>query len=129
VTESDVRPQPPGSLGARGQALWSAVTEKYTLRPDELAILADAAHEADVIELLRAEFGRSSLITTGSRGQEVAAPHVSEIRQHRACLATLLKALKLPDEDATRQQRSAMSRSELARKAVMARWHPTTGSR
>lgn len=109
----------PEGLGDRGAALWSAVTGGYSLRPDELAILADAAHECDVIEMLKSEFELRSLITSGSMGQDVAAPHVSEIRQHRATLASLLTKLRLPDEIGDSASRSAAGRA-----LVNQRWHP-----
>lgn len=108
----------PEDLDDRGSALWDSVTSTYSLRPDELAILADAAHECDIIERLKAEFESRSLITTGSMGQDVAAPHVSEIRQHRATLATLLTKLRLPDES------GSAGRSEAGRALVNQRWHP-----
>jgi hypothetical protein len=108
----------PSELGERGSALWDDVTSAYSLRPDELAILADAAHEADVIERLKAEFETRELITKGSMGQDVAAPHVSEIRQHRATLATLLGKLRLPDEG------GSSGKSEAGRALVNQRWHP-----
>lgn len=107
----------PSGLGERGSALWDDVTTRYDLRPDELAILADAAHEADIIEKLKAEFSARDLITTGSMGQDVAAPHVSEIRQHRMALAGLLGKLRLPDES------GASARSEAGRALVNQRWH------
>lgn len=108
----------PANLGERGSALWDSVTSTYALRADELAILADAAHEADIIELLKAEFEARELITTGSMGQDVAAPHVSEIRQHRATLSALLSKLRLPDES------GASDRSAAGRALVNQRWHP-----
>ena len=111
----------PEGLGDRGSALWSAVIGRYALRPDELAILADAAHEADVIEMLRTEFELRSLITTGSMGQDVAAPHVSEIRQHRVTLARLLNQLHLPDDEANAVPGNA---SEAGRALVNQRWRP-----
>lgn len=111
----------PTGLGKRGTALWDSVTSGYSLRPDELAILADAAHEADIIEKLKAEFASRTLITTGSMGQDVAAPHVSEIRQHRMALAGLLGKLRLPDES------GAGTRSEAGRALVNQRWHKSAG--
>jgi len=111
----------PADLGERGSALWNTVTSGYDLRPDELAILADAAHEADIIEKLKAEFAVRDLITTGSMGQDVAAPHVSEIRQHRMALAGLLGKLRLPDES------GGAARSEAGRALVNQRWHKSAG--
>lgn len=110
----------PSDLGERGSALWESVTSRYDLRPDELAILADAAHEADIIEKLKAEFDARDLITTGSMGQDVAAPHVSEIRQHRMALAGLLTKLRLPDDSTGKVGTS----SEAGRALVNQRWRP-----
>lgn len=111
----------PVDLGSRGGALWDQITGRYDLRPDELATLADACREADIIEELQAQFETRDLITTGSMGQDVAAPHVSEIRQHRVVLTNLLKQLKLPDEDGGR---AGQTTSDKARMAANARWHP-----
>lgn len=110
----------PSELGERGSALWDDVTARYDLRPDELAILADAAHEADIIERLKVEFATRDLITTGSMGQDVAAPHVSEIRQHRNTLAGLLGKLRLPDDAAG----GGSASSEAGRALVNQRWRP-----
>lgn len=114
----------PTGLGERGSALWDSVTSRYGLRPDELAILADACHEADIIERLKAEFATRDLITTGSMGQDVAAPHVSEIRQHRATLSALLSKLRLPDDDSAAP--SGAGASEAGRALVNQRWRPRT---
>src|SRR5688500_2238735 len=110
----------PSGLGERGSALWDSVTSRYELRPDELAILADAAHEADVIEMLKSEFEVSSLMRPGPSGPAVAAPHVSDIRQRRATLATLLGKLRLPDDAGARGSAS----SEAGRALVNQRWRP-----
>ena len=112
----------PENLGPRGSALWSNVTGEYALRPDELSILADACHEADIIELLKAEFATSDLRTTGSMGQDVIAPHVSEIRQHRNTLKSLLAQLRLPDGEA--RAGGGSSASEAGRALVNNRWRP-----
>ena len=111
----------PANLGDRGAALWASVTDRYSLRPDELAILADACHEADIIEELKGEFATRDLITTGSMGQDVAAPHVSEIRQHRTTLASLLTKLRLPDDEG---KEGGSSASEAGRALVNNRWRP-----
>jgi hypothetical protein len=112
----------PENLGPRGSALWRNVTSRYALRPDELSILADACHEADIIELLKAEFETSDLRTTGSMGQDVIAPHVSEIRQHRNTHAALMAKLRLPDEDGGKAAGDAAS--EAGRALVNKRWRP-----
>lgn len=79
------------------------VIDRYDLRPDEVRLLADGCREADIIERLEAELADAPLMVKGSMGQLVASPLVSEVRQHRAVLAGLLKSLKLPDAPAEAQ--------------------------
>lgn len=111
----------PTKLGAEGRRLWQAIVSAYDLRPDEVRILADACREVDVVERLEAGLRDSPLMVEGSQGQLVASPLVSEVRQHRAVLANLLKALKLPDTNDLAQRRAALE-SEQARAAARARW-------
>jgi hypothetical protein len=120
-------PAKPAGLGEDGSALWDSIIPQYTLRPDELRILIDACREADLIGRIQSELEVSSLVSTGSMGQEVASPFVSEIRQHRAILKTLLAQLKLPDTPAGASHKRAAV-SESARKAARARWGSGAGS-
>lgn len=120
-------PKPPTKLGPQGRALWNSIVPTYELRPDELRVLADACREADLIERLHDELAVSDLITRGSMGQEVASPHVSEIRQHRTVLANLLKSLKIPDT-ASGAARKHAATSEKARSAARARWGSGAGT-
>ena len=61
----------------------------------------------------------------GSMGQIVAAPLISELRQHRATLTAMLRSLKLPEVDAgalaAEAERKA-GESERKRAAAQARW-------
>ena len=91
----------------------------YMLRTDELRVLKDSCREADLIEDLRLESRGAQMVVKGSMGQPVINPLVSELRQHRACLAGLLRQLKLPDEDAP-------TASNPAGKAAHARWHKSS---
>jgi hypothetical protein len=97
--------------------MWSDVTGSYDLRSDELRVLEDACREADLIDDLTSELVGADRIVRGSQGQPVINPLISEVRQHRATLAALLRQLKLPDESDT-----AEARSTAARAAVNARW-------
>lgn len=114
-------PRMPSKLGPAGRALWKSIIPAYELRPDELRLLADACREADIIQRLEDELANAPLMVKGSQGQLVASPLVSEVRQHRAVLASLLRALKLPDSPATAQRKAALI-SEQARLAARARW-------
>lgn len=100
----------PRSLRATGKKLWQETLATYDLRQDELEVLRAACAEADLIAKMAEELDGASLTTEGSMGQTVAHPLLSEIRQHRATQAALLRALKLPDADpaaAANQHRSA----------------------
>lgn len=111
----------PAQLGDKGRALWQQIIDGYSLRPDEVRMLEDVCREADLIERLEEQLRGSSLMVTGSQGQLVASPLVSELRQHRATLTQMLKALKLPDTDATAQRKAELD-SQQARAAARARW-------
>jgi hypothetical protein len=114
-------PKPPRNLGDRGRELWDSVIPTYQLKADEIQILIDACREADLIERLHDALVNGDLISSGYNGQDVPAPTLSEIRQHRALLNTLLKALKLPESAASAARKKAET-SEKARLAVRARW-------
>ena len=107
---------------ASGQLLWTSIAAVHTdLGPDVLRMLTDACCEADLVQRLEDQLRDSPLMVVGSQGQLVASPLVSEVRQHRAVLASLLKSLKLPMTagDAKRAEQTA---SEQARQAARTRW-------
>lgn len=108
---------PPQGLSAESRKLWTTVTGKYDLRADELRVLEDACRESDLIDTLSAAAEEAELIVRGSQGQPVINPLISELRQHRATLAGLLRSLKLPDETDTKEARSTQARA-----AANARW-------
>lgn len=115
---ADRRKSPaPKNMGAAGLDLWRKVTSQWTLRPDELRVLEDACREATLVDRIEKELSVAALMVKGSQGQWVISPLVSEVRQHRATLSSLLKQLKLPDEEL-----DAGSRQTQAREAGASRW-------
>ncbi|SIH16209.1 Uncharacterised protein [Mycobacteroides abscessus subsp. abscessus] len=108
---------PPSGLAeaGSGEALWRSIVDEYTLRPDELRLLADACELADRIDYrkdradeLHREVG-DNLLIRGSTGQRVRNPLIDEARQElaeqrkdRVALNDLLARLKLPDLDPDR---------------------------
>ncbi|WP_425664872.1 hypothetical protein [Agrococcus sp. DT81.2] len=103
----------PSGLGEAGARLWSQTVESYTLRADELEVLRAACAEADLIVRLEDALAGEPLTTSGSMGQIVAHPLISELRQHRSTLASLVRGLKLPDEsggEANQQREAAQTR-------------------
>lgn len=111
----------PEGFGPSGARLWAEIAGgQWSLRPDELRVLEDACREADLIDGLASELSGSELLVTGSMGQPVVNPLVSELRQHRATLASLVGKLKLPDGDD-----ESVPRSTQARSAAQSRWSKT----
>lgn len=109
----------PEGLSSEARELWAAISAGYQLRPDELRVLEDACRTVDVIERLEEALRDAPLVVDGSKGQVAVNPLVSEIRQHRQVLRSLLGALRLPDED---DARPALSGSTAARQLAMQRW-------
>jgi hypothetical protein len=115
------KPKMPANLGTEGKLIWTSITKAHDLGPDAVRILTDACREADIVQRLEDELRDSPLMVTGSQGQLVASPLVSEVRQHRSVLSALLKALRLPvTADVARM--AEQETSEKARAAARARW-------
>ena len=122
-------PKPPTGLRRAGKALWEAVHDKgYVLRPDELRILEDCCREIDLIDQmetkLRRELRAGGFTVKGSMGQPVVNPLISELRQHRTAVASMLARLKLPDLNTGADGGAAPAdgRGEQQRNAAQARW-------
>jgi hypothetical protein len=117
-------PRAPRILGSVGAALWRELVCQCEFRPDEARILLDACCEADLIDDLDAHQRWAERIVTGSMGQPVINPLISELRQHRATLASLLRQLNLRDVADSEPFSVAGSglRSTAARHAANARW-------
>ena len=109
----------PENIGPAGAQLWRSVTRDYELRADELCILEDACRERDMLVRLESALDGASLLVSGSMGQVVVNPLVSELRQHRTTFATLMGKLKLPDANGS-DQGGALSAKNRA--AAQARW-------
>lgn len=101
--------------------MWRETTKIYTFRPDELRVLEEACREVDLVDDLAAALVGAPRLVKGSQGQQVINPIISELRQHRNCVASLLKWLKLPEANAAAGELGA-PRSVQARSAAKARW-------
>lgn len=113
----------------RADAFEAKVRADYELDADSEVLLTTILDTMDVIHRLSVEQENLPFIAKGSMGQSVIAPLVAEMRQQRALLAQLLKALGLPE---TAEEDDAdivpLDRSERARKAARARWDKRKGS-
>lgn len=116
-------PAVPSYLGEHGLKFWmDCAPPKYTMRPDELRLLTECCREIDMIDRLEKDLrSTESLLILGMRGTEVINPIVSELRQHRATLTTMFRALQLPDSSSGVAQKRQLV-SEQNTKAARARW-------
>ena len=119
------KPTAPRGLASGGLALWRGVATTGSLRPDHLRILEDACFECDLIDDLRRGLKGKPQTVRGSQGQEVAHPLIAELRQHRATLSALLRALRLADTDTSAVDASRAA-TESAIGLARARWDRTS---
>lgn len=113
------KPKTPTKLETAGKRLWSQISDSYELRADEYRVLEDACREADLVQTLTDGLEGQTLTVKGSQGQDVIHPLISELRQHRATLAALLRQLKLPDESGSDSGEALSAKN---RAAAQARW-------
>ncbi|WP_420879817.1 hypothetical protein [Rhodococcus sp. (in: high G+C Gram-positive bacteria)] len=119
MAEKPEIPRSPKGLFPRGKQLWRELHEVYDFAdaPERRAILEEACRTADVVKRLQAVVDAADdLRVRGSQGQPVAMPELQELRQYRAQMAQLLKALSCPDDEET------LTRSELGKLGAAARW-------
>lgn len=119
--DENTPPAAPEGLGERGLRLWTETVEELELDPDELLLLEEAARLADELDDMGRLLACSSLLSTGSRGQQVINPLIPQIRGHRLALARVLRQLGAtrPGED----EQERLTPSQRGRKAAMARHH------
>lgn len=118
MTETTI-PRAPTGLKTRGRQLWREVQAVYDFAdcPEREILLEEACRTADVIRRLQDTVDSAAdLRVRGSQGQPVQMPELTELRQYRALLTTLLKSLSLPDDD------EGFTRSQLGRAGANARW-------
>jgi hypothetical protein len=118
-------PKAPKGLGPAGRALWRSVLADYWMDGEshKLATLEEACKVKDRIVELEAAMDGQPLTVLGSARQLTIHPLIAEVRSQRGLLASLLKALALPDGEEEDEQQAALSRSQQARKAANARWN------
>lgn len=122
----DEHPEGPKGLGTRGRALWKSVLTDYWMDGEshKLAILEQACKVTDRIAELDTAMDGQPFTVLGSAGQVTIHPLIAEVRSPQGLLASLLKALGLPEgDDEEAEQAKAQARTNQARKAANARWN------
>ena len=117
-------PVPPG-LGKAGTALWTRIVadldEGWRFDERELHILAESCLTADTLAKLEEAIDADGVTTTGSRGQVVVNPAITESRQARALILRLLSSLELTDP--ADKAASGTPHQARARRAAEVRWN------
>lgn len=107
----------PAGLGLRGRRLWHAIADPFDLEPHERELLEEAARTLDRLADCQTAIRRDGTMITGSRGQMVAHPLLTEERMQRQVLARLLAGLGVPDDvDDT------IAAARFGRRGAEARW-------
>lgn len=114
-------PRVPAELQAAGKALWRRLTADFVLEPAEVVLLGLACRQADALSDVEAAVERDGVMVTGAAGQQRLNAAVTECRQARLALATLVGRIALPAED----DRPMTAASERASRAARARWENT----
>ena len=89
----------PKGLAARGRAYWGTITEKYEMTISETELLREVCRTLDNLDALAAVVAADGATTTGSQGQIVVHPALTEARGQRLVLHRLIAALALPAEE------------------------------
>lgn len=122
--KTELRHPVPKGLGKAGTDLWTRIVADleapWRFDERELALLEEAGKTADDIRALDESIATEGRTVTGSRGQPVLHPAITEVRQLRALSLRLLSALTLcdPRDEAA----SGSPAQERARKAATAKW-------
>ena len=86
-------PRAPADLDTAGRKLWRDILRTHDLDGRELAILHEAARQADTLDALAKVLASQGYTTVGSAGQQRLNPAVTEARQGRLALGRLRQAL------------------------------------
>ncbi|MEB3031082.1 hypothetical protein [[Mycobacterium] nativiensis] len=116
-------PKPPTGLRARGKRLWRELHEfaEFGDCPETRLIAEEACYLTDEITRQRTLIRKAGTDTRvkGSQGQPVSMPEIADLQRNQGILLSLLKSLRLPDEDGGDGK---LSRSQVGKIAAEARW-------
>lgn len=121
---SDTPPTPPTGLRDRGREFWTTTVGAYELTEGEQALLREACRTIDNLDLLADQIATDGAMLTGSQGQPVIHPGLTEARGQRVVLHRLLAALNLPDPDGKTITTATSTRGTTAARARAAKRGP-----
>jgi len=118
-------PTYPPNLRKRGKRLWTELhtSADFSGVPETRLVAEEACYLADEIDrqrrLIRAA-GKDTRVK-GSQGQPVSMPEIADLQRNQGILLSLLKSLRLPEDDEAPSGK--MTRSQAGKAAADARWH------
>jgi len=98
-TKAKRLPPAPNGLGTRGRRYWKVIQGGYELTESETELLIEVCRTLDDLDRLSEAVAAEGAMTTGSAGQPVVNPALTEARGQRANLHRLVAALRLPDDE------------------------------
>jgi hypothetical protein len=118
-----VRPKPPSDLKTAGKKLWKSILDdldpSWELDVRELHLLRQAARVEDQLVLLERAVDKGGPTVSGSAGQLIVHPAISEARQLRITQLRLLSAIETRNPESAK---SSTPKQAQARRAAEARW-------
>lgn len=118
-------PKYPPGLKARGKRLWVELheTADFTGCPETRTVAEEACYLVDEVARLRniVRAAGSDTRVDGYNGQPVSMPEVDDLRKNQTILLSMLRALRMPEDDDS--PGGKMSRSQSGKRAADARWH------
>lgn len=118
-----VIPKTPRGLRRRGKQLWTELhtSADFSGSPEAKMIAEEACYLADEIDRQRRLIRGAGTDTRvkGSNGQPVSMPEVADLQRNQQLLLSLLKSLRLPDEEA---EDGKLTPSQIGQLGAQARW-------
>lgn len=118
-----VIPKPPPGLRARGKQLWTELhtSADFSGAPETRMVAEEACYLVDEIARQRRLIRKAGTDTRvkGSNGQPVSMPEIADLQRNQQLLLSLLKSLRLPDENADANK---LTPSQIGQMGADARW-------
>lgn len=92
-------PRTPSGLSTRGRAFWKNANQEFDFSHVNLAVLLEICRCIDRLDALDQSIQETGPMTTGSQGQPVVNPALTEARGQQVVLHRLISSLQLEDED------------------------------
>lgn len=114
MAETQPFPKYPPGLKTRGKRLWRELheTADFSDVPETRLLAEEACYLADEVERVRRivrAAGKDTRVA-GYNGQPVSMPEVEDLRKNQSLLLSMIKSLRMPDEDDGKLTRSQIGK-------------------